>query len=139
MFTREELIEKSSLLVDESQTLIEVIEFTPDDFPSSSSEECIAICRGSQSDFESALHFWVLAQQVIGWSGREEYLAVFQPISEQDFGLRLNQIRGLKYPLFVTPKGKYIQGQRMSNEWYAFSALAEFESEYISFNWDTTA
>lgn len=145
MFTREELIGASELLANRPKPLVEVLNFTSDDFPSGSSEETIMICRGSQFNFESALHFWVAAQQCADWSGREAYFlpclkeAVCQPLTEQAFMLMLRQTCGLKHPLVITPKGEYVGGQRMADECCDYSALAEFEHEYLSFNWETTA
>jgi hypothetical protein len=90
MFRTEELIAKYPLFV-ESTTPIESVLFEPNNFPSSSSEETISICRGLKSDFESPIHFWIRAQQCVDWTGREEYFlpylhtAVCRQIEEQDF------------------------------------------------------
>lgn len=171
MFTREELVVKLPSLLIQPKPAIEVMQFAPDDFPSSSSEEYIQLCRGIESDFENAVHFWVASQQCQDWNGREEYIlpylqeATCQPMDEEAFILILSQTQRLKplpriivtyvahpeyiqldrqtqefkRPIIVTPKGKYVWGQQMANEWNDSSALAEFEHEFIAFNWETTA
>lgn len=91
------------------------------------------------------MHFWVVSQQSENWYGREEFLLSYfnevacHMIDEKEFVLMMNQTQGLKNPIVLVPKGKYIWGQKMVNEWNDSSALAEFEHEYLSFHWETTA
>jgi hypothetical protein len=149
MFTRHEWLARlpslELALVNRPQPPIESIEFTPEDFPSNSSEEFIRICRGAKPDFKDAMHFWVVAQRQQNWTYREEHFltylstAVCQPLKEEEFAAMLSQTRGLKHPVVFTAKGKYVWGQKMSDEWDDTSALAEFEHEYLSFQWETTA
>jgi hypothetical protein len=144
MFTKVDLIEQSASFI-KSTTPIESILFEPDDFPSSSSEETISFCRGLKSDFESPIHFWIRAQHCVNWAGREEFFlpyihtAVCQPESEPNFMNLLNRTQGLRSPIIIVPRGNFMWGQLMMDEWNDTAAIAEFEYEYISFHWDTTA
>ena len=147
MFTREELITKAPSFVDLPKSLIEVIFFDQDDFLSPASEQSIMICRGVKTNFDNAIHFWAVAMQSEQWEGREEYFlpylgrAVCRVIDEKEFLTILNHCQSLKHPFVIAPKGKYIWGQEMADddEWSDFSALAEFEHEYLSFHWQMTA
>jgi hypothetical protein len=143
MFTKDDLIEQCASFV-ESTTPIESILFEPDDFPSSSSEETISIYRGLKSNFENPVHFWIRAHLSQDQTKRMAYLmpylhsALYKPVEEQEFMQRLSQADNLKN-IMIKPKGKYLQGLKMIDEWNDFSAIAEFEQEYLSFDWDTTA
>ena len=145
MFTREELITKAPSFIGLPKPPVEVISFDQDAFPQPASEESIVICRGVKTNFDNAIHFWVVAMQCEDWEGREEYFlpylnrAVCQDIDEQEFRLMLNRLQGLKYPIVIKVEGKYFWGQKMADEWDDLAALAEFEHEYLSFHWETTA
>lgn len=147
MFTREDLVAALPTLIEKEPPRMEVISFLPYDFRSAASEEMINICRGPKTDFESALHFWVASQlcQKWKWTDRNEFFLPYlqepacRPIGQVDFMILLDQTRLLKHPVVITPEGRYLRGQKMADEWDDSSAVAEFEHEFIAFNWETTA
>jgi hypothetical protein len=144
MFTADELILKFAAFV-ERVTPIESLLFEQDAFPSSSSEDTITICRGLKSDFENSAHFWTRAHlytnPTIGEPNLLPYLynALSQPIIEHEFLRKLNRTSDLKVPVIIKPRGEFIGGLKMWDDWNVFSAIAEFENEYLMFDWYTTA
>ncbi len=146
MLTRESLRQKLSQLPTEiSAAHIEKLEYFPDDFHSSSTEELVVLYRGEKSAFEDILGFWVETQKRMNLNGKEEFLfsclesAECQPLSEQNFTNFLSFSQSLNKPFIINPNGKYVRGLQMSSDWDDVAIVGEFEQEYISYNWETTA
>lgn len=146
MFTQEELLAKLPRLMEQDALPMERVEFLPEDFDSSSSEENIVVDRGLKMEFESALQFWVQSLRTQDLAKRQDYILKYARTGKctqmiaADFDHLIKEYSySLKTPISLAPKSKFISAMQMYDDWNDIALLAEFEQEYIAFYWATTA
>lgn len=99
---------------------------------------------------DSGLKFWIHAELLDDWSGRQQYLhpylssAKFRRIGESEFNrLVAEQTRELVVPIRLPlhPPTGYLGGlaMRAMEDDLIVSLFAEYEDEFIHFHWETTA
>ena len=113
-------------------------------------EQTIRITRAPKALGDNGIDFWLCAEWLQDWRGRENFFAgylsesAFESISEKTFNdLVAEQCAGLmikrELPLKVT--GRFVGAvllYSMKTE-FIVSLVAEYEDEFIHFYWDTTA
>ena len=145
MFTQDELLAKLPSLMEQDAPAVERVEFFPENFDSSSSEETIVVDRGLRTAFDDALQFWVQSLRTQDWNGQDYFLnyaqtGSFIPIDDAEFYRLVKEYSHSLNALFnLAPKGAFISAMQMHNDWNDIALLAEFEQEYIAFYWATTA
>ncbi|MGI4790548.1 MAG: hypothetical protein ACRYFS_17055 [Janthinobacterium lividum] len=147
MFTLAELLEQLPELITQKSPAMNQVEYTQFDFVHPDSEESIVIHRGTKTDFESALQFWIhsiysVQEQDLGLEHLLIYAQAgkFVSLPAAEFCLLVEQhAYYLRSPLDLPSKGAFISAMQMYDEWDDIALLAEFSEEYLSFYWSTTA
>jgi len=114
------------------------------------SEETIRIARAPKLDGDNGLRFWLSAEWLQGWDGREQLMssytasAEFEVVSEAEFNAVVAAHSGelLASPaLPLHPQLGFVGAlilHSMKTD-FVVSIFAEYEDEFIHFYWDTTA
>jgi hypothetical protein len=113
-------------------------------------EQTIRITRAPKANNDNGINFWLCAEWLDDWRGRESYFvgylsdSAFEPLSEQSFNdLVAEQCAGLiiKLDLPLRIKGNFVGAvllYSMKTD-LIVSLVAEYEDEFIHFYWESTA
>lgn len=91
MFTRSELAAALPQLATYKTPPLEMLVLGPADYETLDHEEGFLIILASKSDVQSAIHFWIVSAQALGWQGRESYFPGFvenvlcEPLTREGF------------------------------------------------------
>lgn len=119
-------------------------------FSEPSGEQTIRITRAPKANGDSGIDFWLCAEWLQDWRGRESYFvgylsdSAFEPLNEQRFNdLVAEQCAALimKPELPLNSKGDFVGAvllYSMKTD-FVVSLVAEYADEFIHFYWDTTA
>jgi hypothetical protein len=94
---------------------------------------------------QGSMHFWVNSVRVaekqhgpqVGFSSESP---LCRPLSEQEFQQVLTRsLCSEGHSIKIHPRGAFVEAHLMFEDWYEVGAVAEFEKEYISIIWSTSA
>jgi hypothetical protein len=107
-------------------------------------EAAAGLFRTSPGAFDSLLHFWVdcvrTGEQRRCAFGPFDYSTLkCEPLSDAAFCDLVKRCFPNIPDIKLAWKGKYLTGVLIAADWNYVSGLAEFEEEYVSVFWSTTA
>lgn len=150
MFTRQELLERLEHEAGRPHPPLQARIYGPHDFAMRADEESVLIVRAPRPLFSDGLGFWMAAIASEEWESREQYEKYFRPylagalcrpLSKAKFeAMAQNIVSPLKAQLRPSWNTKaYQSGMTMFEKWNDMGVLAEFESEWLWLQWETSA
>lgn len=127
---------------------LEVVEFGNQDFDLPCSEQYVWRSRGSKSNFENGLFFWVKCLQSQGCDFSTALVTAYVksglcgPIDFDRFSQIVAEYSGsLLTPLpdWLLCRRPYQCGLQMYAEWNDVAIIAQYEEEFVAFFWSTSA
>ena len=129
-------------------TRFNVQKFDQWSFESPSSEEAILVTHADKSAVDCAIDFWIWSMLADDWHDRTHYFipyaetALCAPLTESEFlsivKQRCSRLKQM-LPAFMNNSQGFITALKMFDDWNDVAAIAEYETCYTAFYWNTTA